>query len=43
MREEYLVTARRAIDENYGGLDGYLRAAGVTAEDVERVRAELLG
>ena len=42
MREDYLVTARRTIDENYGGLDGFLRVADVTAEDVERVRAELL-
>jgi len=42
VREDYLVTARRTIDENYGGLDGFLRVADVTAEDVERVRAELL-
>ena len=42
VREEYLMTARRTIDENYGGLDGFLRVAGVTAEDVERVRTELL-
>jgi protein-tyrosine phosphatase len=42
VREEYLMTARRTIDENYGGLDGFLRVAGVSAEDVERVRTELL-
>lgn len=43
VREEYLMTARRTIDDNYGGLDGFLEVAGVTTEDVARVRAELLG
>lgn len=43
VREEYLATARRTIDANYDGLDGFLRVAGVSAEDVERARAELLG
>ncbi|HTY29692.1 MAG TPA: tyrosine-protein phosphatase [Mycobacterium sp.] len=42
VREEYLKTARRTIDENYGGLAGFLRVAGVSPDDVERVRAELL-
>jgi protein-tyrosine phosphatase len=41
--ELYLDTARRSIDDNYGSLDGYLRAAGVTAEDVARLRTVLLG
>ena len=39
---EYLDTARRSIDENYGGLRGYLKAAGVADEDVTRLRAALL-
>ena len=43
VREDYLMTARRTIDENYGGLEGFLRVAGVTADDIARVRAELLG
>lgn len=43
VREEYLETARRTIDENYGNLDGFLRVSGVSTEDVERTRTELLG
>ncbi|AQT78119.1 phosphotyrosine protein phosphatase [Mycolicibacterium litorale] len=43
VREDYLATARRTIDENYGDLDGFLRVAGVTTEDVGRVRTQLLG
>ncbi|MBS4727869.1 tyrosine-protein phosphatase [Mycobacterium sp. SM1] len=42
VREEYLAAARQAIDQSYGSLDGYLRAAGVTATDVTRVRGALL-
>ncbi|MGH3560945.1 MAG: tyrosine-protein phosphatase, partial [Mycobacterium sp.] len=42
VRAEYLAAARRAIDETYGSLDGYLRRAGVTAADVDRLRAALL-
>ncbi len=34
VREEYLDTARRTIDENFGSLDGYLRSAGITEGDV---------
>ena len=34
VREEYLDTARRTIDENFGSLDGYLRSAGITEADV---------
>jgi protein-tyrosine phosphatase len=43
VREDYLAAARRSIEENYGGLRGYLTAAGVTDEDVARLRVELLG
>jgi protein-tyrosine phosphatase len=43
VREDYLESARRSIVENYGSLSGYLEAAGVTAEDVARVRTALLG
>lgn len=42
VRAEYLDTARRAIDDNYGSLDGFLRAADVTAADVDRLRIALL-
>jgi protein-tyrosine phosphatase len=43
VREEYLDTARRSIDENFGSLDGYLRSADITEEDVARLRDALLG
>jgi protein-tyrosine phosphatase len=43
VREEYLDTARRTIDENFGSLGGYLRDAGVTTADVTRLRIALLG
>lgn len=43
VREEYLDTARRTILDRYGSPAGYLEAAGITAEDVDRLRAELLG
>jgi protein-tyrosine phosphatase len=43
VREEYLDTARRTITDSYGSLAGYLAAAGVTEEDVARLRAQLLG
>jgi protein-tyrosine phosphatase len=43
VQPEYLDAARRTIDEQYGGLSGYLEAAGVTTDDVTRVRAALLG
>jgi protein-tyrosine phosphatase len=42
VREEYLDAARRAIDEAYGSLDGYLRSANITDADVDRLRAALL-
>jgi protein-tyrosine phosphatase len=43
VQPEYLDAARRTIDENYGGLSGYLEAAGVTADGIAQVRAALLG
>ena len=43
VREQYLSTSRRVVDENYGGLAGYLQAAGVTDDDVARLRTRLLG
>jgi protein-tyrosine phosphatase len=43
VREQYLSTSRRVVDENYGGLDAYLRHSGVTTGDVARLRAQLLG
>jgi protein-tyrosine phosphatase len=42
VREDYLVTARRTIDEDYGSLPNYLDALGVTGEQVDRLRASLL-
>ena len=32
VREDYLSASRRIVDENYGGLAGYLQAAGVTPQ-----------
>jgi protein-tyrosine phosphatase len=43
VREEYLFSARRVLDETHGGLSGYLAEAGVTEEDIARLRARLLG
>ena len=43
VREHYLSTARRVVDENYGGLDAYLRASGVSTDDVARLRTALMG
>jgi protein-tyrosine phosphatase len=43
VREEYLDTARRTIVDRYGSLNGYLEAAGVTADDLSKLRRELLG
>ena len=43
VREQYLSTSRRVVEENYGGLDGYLRACEVSADDVARLRTALLG
>jgi len=42
VREEYLTVARQTIDQEFGSLDGYLRDAGITDADVDRLRAALL-
>lgn len=42
VRAEYLAAARQTIDEHFGSLDGYLRDAGITESDVDRLRGELL-
>ena len=42
VRAEYLDAARKTIDDNFGSLDGYLRSAGITATDLERLRGALL-
>jgi protein-tyrosine phosphatase len=42
VRPEYLDAARHAIDAEFGSLDAYLRDAGVTQADVDRLRNELL-
>ena len=43
VREEYLASARRVLDETHSDLAGYLAASGVTDDDVARLRARLLG
>jgi protein-tyrosine phosphatase len=43
VREDYLDASRRSIVENYGSLQDYLSAAGVTADELARMRAALLG
>ena len=43
VREQYLDTARRTIDDSFGSLDGYLRSANITEADVARLRSALLG
>ncbi|MBX7434247.1 tyrosine-protein phosphatase [Mycobacterium sp. Y57] len=43
VRPEYLDAARRALDDEFGSLAGYLDAAGVTAEDLARLRSTLHG
>lgn len=42
VRPEYLAAARQAIDEQFGSLDAYLSAAGITEADVDRLRQALL-
>jgi protein-tyrosine phosphatase len=42
VREEYLAAARQTIDETYGSLGGYLRDAGITEAEVDRLRTALL-
>ena len=43
VRADYLASARRVLDETHGGLAGFLQAAGVTDDDVARLRTRLLG
>lgn len=43
VREEYLSSARRVLDETYGGLPQFLAAAGVADETVARLRMRLMG
>jgi protein-tyrosine phosphatase len=43
VQEAYLDASRRSIEDNYGSLGAYLEAAGVTAEDLARLRTALLG
>ncbi len=42
VRDEYLAAARRTIDNQFGSLDGYLRDAGISKPDMERLRNALL-
>ncbi len=41
VREQYLDMARRTLDDEFGSLRGFLEAAGVTDEDLARLRAAL--
>ncbi len=43
VREDYLATARRTIDDEFGSLENYLRDADVTAADLDGLRSALLG
>lgn len=43
VQEAYLYAARRALIEDFGSIDGYLDAAGVSAEDLAKLRAALFG
>jgi protein-tyrosine phosphatase len=43
VQEAYLDSARSAIVSDFGSLTGYLDAAGVTADDVAKLRAALVG
>lgn len=42
VREEYLDAALQTIADDFGSLDGYLSAADVTADDLDRLRTALL-
>jgi protein-tyrosine phosphatase len=42
VREEYLAAAWQSIDDDYGSLRGYLRDAGITEADVDRLHTALL-
>ena len=43
VREEYLDAAWRTIEADYGSPAGYLEAIGVTPDQVDRLRSNLLG
>jgi protein-tyrosine phosphatase len=43
VRAEYLDAARQTIDEKYGSLDAYLRAASVSDGDLDALRNALVG
>lgn len=43
VREEYLDAAFRMIADGYGSVDGYLAAAGVSADELTRLRKTLRG
>ncbi|OBK24692.1 tyrosine-protein phosphatase [Mycobacterium asiaticum] len=43
VRAEYLWAAWQTIDESFGSLDSYLRAAGLTEADLSKLRSALLG
>ncbi|HEX2401167.1 MAG TPA: tyrosine-protein phosphatase, partial [Mycobacterium sp.] len=43
VQEAYLDSAHGAIIEDFGSLDGYLDAAGLTRDDVVKLRAALRG
>lgn len=43
VREDYLASARRVLEESYGGLTNYLSASEVDEETVAQLRARLLG
>ncbi|MGD1111344.1 MAG: tyrosine-protein phosphatase [Mycobacterium sp.] len=42
VREEYLAAARQTIEDEFGSLDAYLRASGISESDVERLHGALL-
>lgn len=43
VREQYLDSARRTLDDDFGSLQGFLEASGVTDEDLSRLRKALRG
>ncbi len=42
VRPDYLDAARRTIESEFGSLDAYLQAAGISESDVDRLRGALL-
>ncbi|OBF43663.1 phosphotyrosine protein phosphatase [Mycobacterium sp. 852002-50816_SCH5313054-b] len=43
VRPDYLAAARQTIDDEFGSLGAYLKDAGITEADVDRMRGALLG